>query len=416
MPADSPTDPAPPATVTFENHTYTPITEGQATILFPNTNEVFYNPVQQFNRDMSVAAIRTWSKHYFQEQQEREANKRQRRQATQPAELATNAELAPGFSAPTDFTILEALSATGLRSIRYAKEVPQVRSIVANDLEPDAVASIRRNLAYNGLDETLVRPNCDDACALMYRHRSDPRQGFHVVDLDPYGSASPFLDAAVQAVSSDGGLLCVTCTDLAVLAGTNYPEVCFAKYGGTPVKADYCHEMALRLLLNAIQASAVRYRRYIVPMISCSIDFYIRVFVRVYSGAAQVKKALCQTGLVYTCTGCRSYFTDPIGRATTTENRTKYGIGTGPSVDSHCQFCGHRFQLGGPAWLGPLHCQPFVDDMYQLIRESDGQFATKARMLGMVKVISEELDTPFFHTLANLGKTMHCTIPPLISV
>ena len=28
------------------------ITEGSATILFPNSNEVFYNPVQEFNRDL----------------------------------------------------------------------------------------------------------------------------------------------------------------------------------------------------------------------------------------------------------------------------------------------------------------------------------------------------------------------------
>ena len=28
------------------------ITEGRAKILFPNSNEVFYNPVQEFNRDL----------------------------------------------------------------------------------------------------------------------------------------------------------------------------------------------------------------------------------------------------------------------------------------------------------------------------------------------------------------------------
>ena len=44
-----------------------------------------------------------------------------------------------------------------------------------------------------------------------------------VVDLDPYGTAAPFIDAAVQSVN-DTGLLCVTCTDLSVLATTNYPE------------------------------------------------------------------------------------------------------------------------------------------------------------------------------------------------
>jgi tRNA G26 N,N-dimethylase Trm1 len=49
---------------------YNPVTEGKATILFPKNNEVFYNPVQEFNRDMSIAAITTWSKIYFQEKQE----------------------------------------------------------------------------------------------------------------------------------------------------------------------------------------------------------------------------------------------------------------------------------------------------------------------------------------------------------
>jgi tRNA (guanine26-N2/guanine27-N2)-dimethyltransferase len=47
------------------------VTEGKATILFPKHNEVFYNPVQQFNRDMSIAAIRTWNEVFTQEKRER---------------------------------------------------------------------------------------------------------------------------------------------------------------------------------------------------------------------------------------------------------------------------------------------------------------------------------------------------------
>lgn len=67
--------------------------------------------------------------------------------------------------------------------------------------------------------------------ALMYNHRAEGSR-VDVVDLDPYGTASPFIDAAVQSVS-DSGLLCVTCTDLSVLATTNYPEkwcVCIPSY------------------------------------------------------------------------------------------------------------------------------------------------------------------------------------------
>jgi tRNA G26 N,N-dimethylase Trm1 len=39
--------------------------------------------------------------------------------------------------------------------------------------------------------------------SLMYNHRELKRR-VDVVDLDPYGTASPFIDAAVQAVN-DGG-------------------------------------------------------------------------------------------------------------------------------------------------------------------------------------------------------------------
>ena len=49
-----------------------------------------------------------------------------------------------------------------------------------------------------------------DANDLMFRHRSTVDR-FDVIDIDPFGSASKYLDCAVQAVA-DGGLLCVTCT------------------------------------------------------------------------------------------------------------------------------------------------------------------------------------------------------------
>ena len=40
--------------------------------------------------------------------------------------------------------------------------------------------------------------------ALMYNHRAE-RNRVDVVDLDPYGTAAPFVDASVQCVS-DGGM------------------------------------------------------------------------------------------------------------------------------------------------------------------------------------------------------------------
>ena len=92
--------------------------------------------------------------------------------------------------------MLEALSASGLRSIRYAKEIPGLSDIVANDFSKKAVESIERNVSANGVSDA-VRASNADAAALMYSRRK-AEERFTIVDLDPYGSAAPFLDAAVQ--------------------------------------------------------------------------------------------------------------------------------------------------------------------------------------------------------------------------
>ena len=134
---------------------------------------------------------------------------------------------------------------------------------------------------------------------LMYEHRH-PAKRVEVVDLDPYGTAAPFIDGAVQCVT-DGGLLAVTCTDLAVLAGHQYPEKwyvpssglandSYSNYGGASVNTSWSHEAALRLVLGSISNAAARYGRYITPLVSFSIDFYVRVFVRVDTQATQVKR------------------------------------------------------------------------------------------------------------------------------
>lgn len=78
---------------------------------------------------------------------------------------------------------------------------------------------------------------------LMYQQQTS-QQWYDAIDLDPYGCPSRFLDSAVQAVR-DGGLLLVTCTDMAVLAG-NSPETCYVKYGAVSLRSPACHEMVSR--------------------------------------------------------------------------------------------------------------------------------------------------------------------------
>jgi tRNA (guanine26-N2/guanine27-N2)-dimethyltransferase len=139
---------------------------------------------------------------------------------------------------------------------------------------------------------------------------------------------------------ADGGLLLVTCTDLAVLCG-NYGETCWAKYSSMPLRnVKYCHEMALRILLATIANHCARYKRYIVPMLSVQVDFYVRVFVRVYTSPGEVKKTASKLGYVYQCSQCDSYQVQRACKHTQTGASQKFSVGTGPVVDQKCSTCG----------------------------------------------------------------------------
>ena len=94
----------------------------------------------------------------------------------------------------------------------------------------------------------------------------------------------------------------------------------FTHYGGVCVNAEYSHEVVrlffknlsiaahprnvpdkspasrggsgfqgLRLVLHSLATTAARYGRYIEPQLSLSIDFYVRLFIRVRTGPKEVK-------------------------------------------------------------------------------------------------------------------------------
>ncbi|KAK1236530.1 RNA methyltransferase tRNA(m5U54)methyltransferase [Marasmius sp. AFHP31] len=446
-------------------------TENNSHILL-SSNEAFLNPVQEFNRDLSVACINVWSEELnkgmearWRKGQERKAARAkesdggepaQKRQKVQNESHSTNETVPentkePGVAegvvtsaeeqtqshrpsySPHRGVILEALSATGLRSIRYAKEIPLVKYVIANDLSSAATAAMKRNIEFNGLspetpsaaaDEAKksksygkIRVNEGDACTLMYNHRLE-RDRVDVVDLDPYGTAAPFIDAAVQCVK-DGGLLCVTCTDLSVLATNNYPEKCLSNYGGVPVKAEYCHEAALRLVLHTVSTSASRYGRYIEPLLSLSIDFYVRLFIRVNTSPIQVKRALTKTSTYYICTSCQSFYEQPLGRVVEKKNESSGNVNyifktqPGPTVEGKCPECDSVLHVAGPMWSGNLHDTEFVTKVLEHAESKASQYGTAARMKGMLTVAKEELHAPFYFTPSRVASFFHCQTPSL---
>ena len=370
-------------------------------MLYEKSESVFYNKVQVLNRDLSIQTIKLFSERL---QSERDAKYQQKL-----LRYEQNPHDKPPFPPPQGIHVLDALAATGLRSIRYLKEIPLVRHVTINDLEPAATTKAMENVKRNQVDSSKVTIHNGDAALFMYHHR-DPLQQFDVVDLDPYGSASPFLDAAVQTVA-DGGLLCVTCTDMTVLSG-NFPEVCYAKYGATPIKARYTHEMALRILLHSIDSAANRYKRYVEPWLSMSIDYYVRVFVRVHEQPAEVKRSCLKTAYVLQSAQCPSFWIQPIGV------QKKNNFAPSPFVcPSVCEETGGRLTIGGPIWAEQIHDQAVVDTLLSRVSQADQgtnsdevpySIPTAKRLRGLLMLMSEELkDAPLFYYLPDLVRYIH---------
>lgn len=407
----------PPAQANFEE-----IIEGTARILHPK-GAVFYNPAQVVNRDLSILVLR----HFSRERQK-------------------------------PIKILEALSATGLRSTRYFKEIPNVSRIIANDLDPTAVESIRRTVQLNGLDpDTQVTPNQGDAAVVMTLALSQNHL-FDVVDLDPYGSAAPFIEPAIRCVS-DGALLCITCTDLPVLCG-NAPEICYGRYASTPLKSPTTHEMAVRIVFQSIQAAANRLGRAVEPVLCAQIDFYIRLFLRVRDSKRLAQNTPSTTSMVFQCNECGTQQMQPLGRVREIptkkstrrkrrrrdndadclndgnpddkkqndnendekEEARKFNLKytaplVSPNISSQCSVCGGAVTMGGPIWNGPLIGDGVADSLLADLASGDGNFKMRPRIEALIRLLQEEVHTvPLFMHIPSMCKTLNVSVPPSAAV
>lgn len=426
---------------------YTVIKEGEAEILMHAKNEVFYNKTQVNNRDMSIAVLRVFVSKRQQEHEEMFSRKSKAppkqshkvaSESEAPVDVVNSERNCNGdceasekmsqdepCSVPEDRVdcqerkghetlkppkVLEALSASGLRSLRYACEVEGIGQVVALDNDKVSVEACQRNIKFNG----------SVACAKVESHLADARvymlthpKEFDVVDLDPYGSPSVFLDSAVQSVV-DGGILMCTATDMAVLCGGN-GEVCYSKYGSYPLRGKYCHEMALRIMLACIESHANRYKRYIVPVLSVQMDFYLRVFVRVYTSASAMKNTPLKLSYVYQCTGCDSFHLQPVGRTISKNNSSRYLPGFGPVVSQECSDCGKKYNMGGPIWSASIHDQEWVTSILADVKSKKDRYPAYNRISAVLTTISEELpDVPLFLSLHNLCSTLKCTSPSAV--
>jgi tRNA (guanine26-N2/guanine27-N2)-dimethyltransferase len=274
-------------------------TEGRTQLLVPReslspvppTVPVFYNPAASINRSVTVAIV----------------------------------ECTDGM------TFCDALAGVGARGIRVSAEVRRKLLVALVDINKESIKLGRSNAKLNGVQGRCEFVTEESNSYLYSRYGKDEKFGY--VDVDPFGTPAPHLQAALSA-TKDRGIVSFTATDTAVLCGVHV-RVAERRYGGTPVNNHFHHETGVRLLLNAIRREAASLDLSVRPVAVHSTRHYIRVFVRVEVGPTKAEEARKGEGYVLWCRHC--------GRL---EQRTA------PKVT--CEECGAKVKVAGPLWVGEL--------------------------------------------------------------
>jgi hypothetical protein len=182
----------------------------------------------------------------------------------------------------------------------------------------------------------------------------------------------------------------------------------------------------LRILLHNIEATAGKYKRHIEPWLSMGIDYYQRVWVRVWESPMEVKRSALKRAMVYQSTQCGSFYLQPIAQL-------RDGRADLPPVPTHvtaptvCPETGGRMKIGGPIWSDPIHKKDVVDELVRRVACYEPEAAhaaegapllmTQDRLTGLLTAMSEELpDCPLFYYLPDLCSVLHSHVPALVDV
>jgi tRNA (guanine26-N2/guanine27-N2)-dimethyltransferase len=276
----------------------------------PSKAPVFYNPVMELNRDVAVLALQAYQK-------------------------MTDHQL----------SVCEPLASCGTRGVRFAVEVQNVREIIMNDIRREAVQIASYNAGLNGVNDRTVVEN-KDANLLLSEHAA-PRRRFDAIDLDPFGSPVIFIDSAIRALRNHG-LLALTATDMAPLCGV-HPKACIRKYGGKPLRTEYCHELAVRLLAGCLANAAAKHGIGLQVVFSHRAEHYIRLYAVMGYGAGMSDWSLKNMGYVLHCFEC--FHRETLEGLSTLEH------------SGRCAECNSKLSVGGPLWLGKIHDKSFCQLM-----------------------------------------------------
>jgi len=215
----------------------------------------------------------------------------------------------------------------------------KTEKVVCNDANANAIKLCEKSKGLNNLKSLYTSEN--EVCKFLNDY-SSKNQRASIVDLDPFGSPTKYIDCAIRA-TMHGGILSTTATDLQVLHGL-FNLACKRKYHGIPIKTEYSNEIAIRLILGCICLVAYRMDIQIVPLFVDNAMHYYRTYIKILNRPAQEDNI----GYLFHCKSCGNRIT----------SQTQIFL---------CEICNSKMDTAGPLWIGKLFDKEFVRNMLEEI-------------------------------------------------
>jgi tRNA (guanine26-N2/guanine27-N2)-dimethyltransferase len=330
----------------------------------PPKNPAFFNPNAKWNRDISILAYKIQA------------------------------------SSKNNRTFADSICGVGARGLRTAVEVPKIDTIYLNDLNPIAIDLAKESAKLNQVQDKCIF-DTNDVCKFLNFQERDFRK-FDIVDLDPFGSPSPYVDCVLRSVSNRG-LISITATDTAVLCGV-YPNVCYRKYYGFPLRTEYSNEIGIRILVSFIALNASRFDLSIVPYFCHSNLHYLRVYLKVIFGNLLANSVSTKIGYLKHCQNCKHR---------KVENLKEQNL--------VCEICGTKCNLAGPLWIDSLFDSEFVGAMLNELKNNE-YYSSSAndynKLLKVMQTCVKELAYPSYFetdTIASIAKKSSVSLERVVS-
>ncbi len=326
------------------------ITEGKAKINVPVEEkisrdlDVFYNPVMKFNRDISVLLLKALGK--------------------------------------KNMLVADIMAASGVRSIRFLKELPQnaIKTLIINDMSKRAVTQIKKNLKLNNLQsDKRIEIFNEEANKLLMSSKK-----FDYIDIDPFGSPNPFLDCSIQGMRRYG-ILAVTATDTGALAGA-FVNAGIRKYWSQPLKNEFMHETGLRILIRKVQLLASHHDLAAIPILSFYKEHYYRLFFIIKKGKQQSDEIIKQHQFILYCKDCLS--------------REISNLNAG-----QCKSCKSKNVVhAGPVWVGNLGDLNLITKMISKSSDKKQNEKQNEKQIKFLQMLKEEYltNTVGFYDIHNI--------------